>query len=139
MFWSVSGFLVKWHLRNNNRNSTLVTCHYPDLLWTGWSKLPFSLAAQPIRSTTQIWVVTHHQYGISPLFFSDIILQENQWWCPEMSAITAANVLVIHTCKVWVGDLYGHLHLQAKGYTEPLWRPTQVICKILLICYNLNG
>ena len=30
---------------------------------------------QPIRSTTQISVVTHHQYGISML-----ILQGNQCW-----------------------------------------------------------
>ena len=69
------------------RNSTLVMCHYPNLLPTGWSKFPFSHVAQPIRSTTQIWVVTHHQYGIYPLFFSDIILQGNQWWCLEMSAV----------------------------------------------------
>ena len=26
-----------------------------------------SHVARPIRSTTQIWVVTHHQYGISAL------------------------------------------------------------------------
>ena len=29
-----------------------------------WLK-QFSHAARPIRSTTQIWVVTRHQYGIS--------------------------------------------------------------------------
>ena len=29
-----------------------------------WLK-QFSRAARPIRSTTQIWVVTRHQYGIS--------------------------------------------------------------------------
>ena len=31
-----------------------------------WLKLVF-LATQPIRSATQIWVVTGHQYGISSL------------------------------------------------------------------------
>ena len=32
-----------------------------------YSVKQISLAAQPIRSTTQIWVVTCHQYGISVL------------------------------------------------------------------------
>ena len=31
-----------------------------------WLK-QFSLAVRPVRSTTQIWVVTRHQYGISAL------------------------------------------------------------------------
>ena len=34
---------------------------------------------QPIRTTTKIWVVTRHQYGISALVFSDVIWRENQW------------------------------------------------------------
>ena len=52
---ATSGFPAKRRLRNEHRNSILMTI--------GWSK--FSLTAQPIRSTTQIWVVTRHQYGIS--------------------------------------------------------------------------
>ena len=45
----------------------LMTCHYPDLSSVAdWlNKIPH--AAGPIRSTTQIWVVTRHQYGISAL------------------------------------------------------------------------
>ena len=40
-------------------------CHYPDLDSTSdWLK-QISLVAQPIKSTTQIWVVTHYQHGIS--------------------------------------------------------------------------
>ena len=38
-------------IRNEHRNSIPMTRH---CYWL-----------QPIRSTTQIWVVTHHQYGIS--------------------------------------------------------------------------
>ena len=49
----IISFPSKWHLRNERRNSILMTCHYP--------------AARPIRSTTQTWVVTHHQYWISVL------------------------------------------------------------------------
>ena len=44
---------------------------------------------QPIRSTTKIWVVMHHQYGISAFVFdfSDIIWQGNQWWGCQMLAV----------------------------------------------------
>ena len=42
-------------------------CHYPDLDSTSdWLK-QISLVAQPITSTTQIWVVTHYQHAISVL------------------------------------------------------------------------
>ena len=50
-----TGFPVKWRLRNECRNSILMTCHYPDV--AGWSKFP----------ANQISVVTCHRYGISPL------------------------------------------------------------------------
>ena len=42
-----------------------MTCHYPDLARAfDWSCCEDNLL-QPIRSTTQNWVETHHQYGIS--------------------------------------------------------------------------
>ena len=45
----------------------LMTYHYPDLGSAfDWSRRLGNLL-QPIRSTTQIWVVTRHQYGISAL------------------------------------------------------------------------
>ena len=48
-------------------NSILMTSHYPDLgNVSDWLK-QISHAAQPIRSTIQIWAVTSHQYGISAL------------------------------------------------------------------------
>ena len=41
-----------------------MTRHYPDLgSASDWLNQIFQ-AAQPIRSTTQIWVVTRHQYRI---------------------------------------------------------------------------
>ena len=58
-----AGFPTKWCLRN----SILMTRHYPDLGGASdWSCCMGNLI-QPIRSTTQIWVVTHHQYLISVL------------------------------------------------------------------------
>ena len=44
-----------------------MTRHYPDLgSASDWLNQIFH-AARPIRSTTQIWVVKRHQYGISTL------------------------------------------------------------------------
>ena len=42
-------------------------CHYPDLGSPSDWLNQISHTARPIRSTTQIWVVTHHQYGMSAL------------------------------------------------------------------------
>jgi len=53
-----------------------MTRHYPDLgSASDWLK-QISQAARRIRSTTQIWVVTHHQYGISALLSQTSIRRE---------------------------------------------------------------
>ena len=53
-------FPAKERLRNERRNSILMTRHYPDLRSASdWLK-QISHAARPIRSTTQIWVVARH-------------------------------------------------------------------------------
>ena len=49
------------------RTLILMTCHYPELRCTSDRLKQVSLAARPIQSTTQIRVVTRHQYGISSL------------------------------------------------------------------------
>ena len=60
-------FPAKRRLGNERRNSILMTRHYPDLdSASDWSCRLWNLL-QPISSTTQIWVVTCHQYGISAL------------------------------------------------------------------------
>ena len=64
---ATTGFPAKWHLRNEHRNSILMTHHYPDLGSASDWLNQISHAARPIRSTAQIWVVTRHQYGISVL------------------------------------------------------------------------
>ena len=64
---ATTGFPAKWRVRNERRNSILMTRHYSDLgSVSNWSCRVGNLI-QPIRSTTQIWVVTRHQYGISVL------------------------------------------------------------------------
>ena len=53
--------------RNDCKNSTLVTYQIPDLgSASDWSYREVNMF-QPIRDTTQIWIVTRHQYGISAL------------------------------------------------------------------------
>ena len=60
-----TGFLAKWRLMNDCRNSHTDDLQYPDLCGASdWLKQS-SITARPIRSTTQIWVVTRHQYRIS--------------------------------------------------------------------------
>ena len=62
-----TGFSAKWRLRNRRRNSVLMRHHYPELgNASDWSYTEVNLL-QPIRSTTQIWIMTRRQYGISEL------------------------------------------------------------------------
>ena len=56
----------------------LMTRHYPDLGSASDWLNQVSYAARLIRSTTQIWVVTRHQYGIFCARFSDVIWRGNQ-------------------------------------------------------------
>ena len=52
--------------RNEGRYSILMTCHSPDLGGAfNWSSCKGTDFLQPIKKTTQIWVVTRHQHGIS--------------------------------------------------------------------------
>ena len=64
---TTTGFPAKWHLRNEHRNSILMIHYYPDLGSTSDWLCHVWYLLQPIKSTTQTWVVTCHQYGISAL------------------------------------------------------------------------
>ena len=75
---AITGFSVKWRLRNERRNSILMTRHYPDLGCASDWLNQISHSARPIRSTTKIWVVTRHQSWTFCARFSDVIWRENQ-------------------------------------------------------------
>ena len=60
-------FPAKWLPRNDWRNSILMMLHYPDLSSAFDSLCFVGNVLQPIRFTSQIRVVTRHQYGISAL------------------------------------------------------------------------
>ena len=74
--------------RNNEcRNSKLTTRHYLDLgSASGWSCGVGNLF-QPIRSTTQIWIVTRLQYGISALLSQTSFRRGDQWCRRGMWAV----------------------------------------------------
>ena len=52
-----TGFPTKWRLRNDRRNTILMTRHYPGLGSASDLSCRVGNLIQPIRSTTQIWVV----------------------------------------------------------------------------------
>ena len=82
---ATNGFPAKRRLRNERRNSILMTRHYPDLgSASDWFN-QISLAARPIRSTTQILVVTRHQYGISALVSQTSLGGETSGRSPNLS------------------------------------------------------
>ena len=65
----------------------LMTRHYPDFCSASdWSCREGDLL-QPIRSITEIWVGTRHQYGISALVSQTSFWRENQLRRLEMSAV----------------------------------------------------
>ena len=98
---AMTGFPPKWRLRNDSRNSILMTCHYPCLgSANDWLK-QISHAARPVRSTSQIWVVTDHQYGISSLVSqTSFQSQGNQYWHHKMSAVFSIELITKEGIKI---------------------------------------
>ena len=73
-----------------------MTCRYPGLgSASDWLKQLLFLAAQSIRSTTQIKEVTRHQYWIYELVSSDVISQGNCCFRREMSHVFSVYLGVI--------------------------------------------
>ena len=61
-------FPAKCRLRSERKSSVLMTRHHPDPGSASDWLNQISHVAWPMRSTTQIWVVTCHQYGICGSF-----------------------------------------------------------------------
>ena len=88
---ATTGFPAKWRLRNGRRNSILIKCRYPDLGSASDRSCRAVNLPQPIRSTTQIWVVIRHQYGISALFSQTSISRGSQWLGHAMLAVFSGH------------------------------------------------
>ena len=71
-----------------------MTCHYPDLSGASDWLNQICHAARPIRSTTQILVVTRHQYGISALVSQTSFGGETSGSVAKFRLISQASVLM---------------------------------------------
>ena len=99
-----TNFTAKWRLRNACRNSLLMTCHNPDLdSASDWLR-QISFAARPIRSTTQIWVVSRHQYGISVVVSQTSFRGETSGTVAKCRLISQANPVHVTVKKKTLTD-----------------------------------
>ena len=91
--------------RNNEcRNSKLTMRHYLDLgSASGWSCGVGNLF-QPIRSTTQIWIVTRHQYGISALLSQTPFRRGDQWCRRGMWAVFSGYSRAESSYSVFISE-----------------------------------
>ena len=91
-----SGFPTKWHLRNECRNSLLMMHHYTDLGSTSdWSCCKDNVL-QLIRSTYQIRVVMHNQYGISELVPQTLFCRETSGGVVKSQLFSQATLKNTH-------------------------------------------
>ena len=103
-------FRRKWHLRNECRNSILMTCHYPGLGSTfDWLK-QISHVAQLIRGTTQIWIRMHHQYGISVLISQMSFRRETRSGAPKCQLFSWASCLGVSESYFFLSVCRGKIH-----------------------------
>ena len=94
-----TGFPAKWRLRNERRDSILITRYYPDLgSVSDWSWRERNLP-QPMRSTTQIWVVMRHQYGISALVSQTSIREETSGGIAKCWLFRQASLMLFKCIK----------------------------------------
>ena len=85
---------------------------YPDLdLSTSDCLFHAKKLCQPIRSTSQIMVVTPHKYGVSVFVPQTLLRQDsNQWWRCKMSGTPNVNFRKISLRKtIWDLEFSEHL------------------------------
>ena len=87
---TTTGFPAKWCLRNEHRNSMLMTCHFPDrvVLLIGRK---FSQSESPPGPGQDVWNFC--------TCFSDVISQGNQWWRQEIFVGCFLRLLVLFSEK----------------------------------------
>ena len=73
---ATTGFPAKKRLKNEFRNSIVMTCHHPEPGSDSDRSYRVGNLIQPIRRTTQIWVETPWNFCAR---FSDVIWRGNQW------------------------------------------------------------
>ena len=77
-----------------------MTCHYPVLgNASDWSCCEGNLL-QPIRSITQIWVVTGHQYGIPALVSQTSFREETRGGVTKCRQFSQTTCIPDHSCNL---------------------------------------
>ena len=86
-----SGFYTKWRLRNERRNSILMTCHNPDLgTASDWMKQIFNQSEAVYRSGYC------HQYGISALICQASFREETTGGVAKCGLFSQAAIRHLH-------------------------------------------
>ena len=88
---AITGFPAKWRLTNNCKRSILMTCHYPDLGSVCDRPKQISLGVRPIGSTSQLSVVTRHQYGFSVLLPQTLLRGQTSGGVPKRRLFSQPN------------------------------------------------
>ena len=88
-----------------NERAHKIHTHYPDLraCASDWTKQVFGQSG----GTTQIWVVTYHQYRISAFIPQMSFLGERQKWCRETSAFfsfQSTRLLLVKKARETIGN-----------------------------------
>ena len=116
----------KRRLRNDLRNSILMTRHYSNLGSASDRLKQISHAAWPIRMhyPCQIWVVTRHQYGISALVSQTSFRggEEDQSWRHQTSfrGETSGDVA---KCRLFFQAKHQHVRPPLPCFVKPIWPP----------------
>ena len=132
---AITGFIAKWCLWNECRNSVLITCQYPDLvvLLIGWSNFFSQSDVSYPDLGNERWPV----WNFCP-HFPDVFLQGNQSWPREMLADFSGCYMKgwkwLHEC---IFNSFYYLprhcsHFFSAGYTFPykkkplMWSPVNM-------------
>ena len=94
-----TGFPAKWRLRNERGDSILITRYYPDLGSVSDRSWRVGNSLQPIRSTTQTWLVTRHQYGISALVSQTSFRRETSGGVAKCRLFRQASLVLFKCIK----------------------------------------
>ena len=97
-----------------------------------WNQI--SHAVQPIRSTTQIWVVTRHQYGISALLSQTSFGEETSGSVAKCRLFSQATTtkIIKHKDSVYIEEGKGSLN--SSGIPSRLSGPITLCRHLLQTC-----
>ena len=114
-----------------------MTRHYSDLGSASDWLNQISHAARPIRSTTQIWVVTRHQYGISALVPQTSFCWETSSGIANCRLFSSRSAHRCMTSLVSLGDVTANDRVQYWPGRERLGTTLVYDCKVQLLAKSV--